>query len=125
MRVHERAAQIWPLLMLAAANRQTLTYEQLGWMVGVPAPGLGQLLEPIQSLCLLRHYPPLTALVVGKHDGAPGAGFIAAADAPKAQAQVFLFNWRDARTPTADDFATALRDRPSNGIATAATDLPE
>ena len=71
----ERAAQIWPVLTLAARNRQILTYDLLSKLIGVPRAGLGQLLEPIQSFCLLNKFPPLTILVVSAESGMPGSGF--------------------------------------------------
>lgn len=80
MKIPERAAQVWSLLVLAARNRQTLTYELVGKMTGMHTAGLGAVLEPIQSYCLLRDLPPLSALVVNKASGLPGTGFIAATD---------------------------------------------
>jgi hypothetical protein len=112
----ERAAQIWSVLSLAALNRQVLTYPLLSQLVGVPAPALGQLLEPIQSYCLVHELPPLTILVVSSRTGLPGAGFIAAADIPRHQQVVFEFNWREHGAPTPDAFAEAVRNRPSNGV---------
>ena len=37
MSAGERAAQIWAVLALAARNRQILTYEIVGRLIGVPA----------------------------------------------------------------------------------------
>ena len=102
MKVNERAWQIWPVLVLAAHNRQTLTYEQLAKMIGVvPPPALGKLLEPIQRYCMSNKLPPLTALVVSKKSGIPKAGFTAAtaADVPAAQEQVFDYDWPASPTP--------------------------
>jgi len=48
----QRASQIWAVLVLAARQRQVLTYDLLGRAIGVPRAGLGQLLEPIQSYCI-------------------------------------------------------------------------
>lgn len=45
----ERACQIWSVLAWAATHRQSITYGQLAKLIGVPAAGLGRLLEPIQS----------------------------------------------------------------------------
>src|SRR5688572_27525169 len=103
-RRNERAAQIWPLLTWAAHNRQILTYTILGKLIGVPQQGLGQLLMPIQSYCMRKELPALTSLVVDK-DGIPGQGFIAAANVPKAQAEVFATAWLEEDVPTAEDFA--------------------
>ena len=66
MKIPERAAQAWSLLAFAATHRQTLTYELLAKLTGMHAAGLGAVLEPIQSYCLLHSLPPLTALVVNK-----------------------------------------------------------
>jgi len=97
----ERAAQIWPLLAYAAGNRQTITYGVLGRLIGVPAPGLGQLLDPIQTYCLAQGLPPLTSLVVSEDTGLPGSGFVAAEDVPRAQAAVFRHDWLGVTPPNA------------------------
>lgn len=117
MDASERAAQIWPLLTLAARNRQTLTYPLLGSLVGVPQAGLGQLLEPIQSYCLLNDLPPLSILVVSSQDGMPGTGFSAVQDVPRHQQRVFDFDWLARKPPTPLVLAEAVSARPSNGIA--------
>lgn len=116
MRTHERAAQIWSVLALAARNRQILTYGIVSRLTGVPAAGLGQLLEPIQSYCLANSLPPLTILVVGTDDGLPGSGFIAASDIPASQNKVFAFDWLAHGAPSPDAFEAAVRSNPSNGV---------
>ena len=75
MEVSERAAQIWSVLAWAATNRQVLSYSILGKLIGVPARGLGHLLEPVQLYCLLHGLPPLTILVVSEDTGLPSSGF--------------------------------------------------
>jgi len=117
MDASERAAQLWVLLRLAAKNQQILTYDNVSKLIGVPRPGLGQLLEPIQSYCLVNNLPPLTILVVSKETGLPGAGFIAARDIPKKQMEVFHFDWNTAETPSPEALRMAVSKRPSNGIA--------
>lgn len=67
----ERASQIWAVLSLAAKNRQSITYGILSKLTGVPSVGLGHLLEPIQSYCLIEKLPPLTILVVQQESRAP------------------------------------------------------
>jgi hypothetical protein len=116
MRIHERAAQIWPVLALAATNRQQLTYDMLGNLIGVARQGLGQQLEPIQSYCLIHELPALTILVVKKETGLPGTGFTAAAAAEYGQAQqrVYDFDWLKHGCPKPEDFDWAVRERPSN-----------
>ena len=115
MQTHERAAQIWPVLAFAAHNRQILTYDILGKLIGVPPYGLGKLLEPIQSYCLVHNLPALTALVVN-NSGMPGIGFIAAENVPAEQHRVFSHNWLDEATPTPDRLRKAVNERPSCGV---------
>lgn len=117
MTTNERAAQIWPVLALAAHNRQVLTYSLLAKLTGMAQPGIGQCLEPIQSYCLLKNLPPLTILVVSEKSGMPGAGFIAAQDIPRTQQTVFSFDWVVHGCPSTAEFESAVKDRPSNGVA--------
>jgi hypothetical protein len=121
MNIEERAAQIWPVLALAAHNRQILTYPILSSLIGVPPAGLGRLLEPIQSYCLLNELPPLSILVVSSIDGMPGSGFNAASDIPKYQQLVFSFDWLEHKPPTPEVLADAVMTRPSNGVPATAT----
>lgn len=121
MKIPERAAQAWSLLAFAACHRQTLTYELLAKLTGMHAAGLGAVLEPIQSHCLLNDLPPLTALVVNKATGLPGTGFIAAADVPREFVRIFDHDWLAVACPTPEQLAEATRLRPSNGIPAAAS----
>jgi len=123
MKVSERAAQVWPVLAWAARNRQILTYDLLAKLIRVPRPALGQLLEPIQSYCLLRKLPPLSILVVSQQTGMPGTGFIAAHDIPANQAAVFALDWLEIGCPAPEDFEAASAQLPSNGIP-AAVNVP-
>lgn len=120
MKIPERASQTWAVLALAARNRQTLTYELVGRLTGMHTAGIGAVLEPIQSYCLLNKLPPLSALVVNKTSGLPGAGFIAATDAPREFVRVFEFDWLAVGCPTPEQFSAALRKLPSNGLPSAA-----
>ncbi len=113
----DQSTGIWPLLVLAAHNRQVLTYDLLGRLIGVPASDLGPLLEPIQSHCILKGLPPLTSLVVSARTGLPGAGFIAADNLPQAQAETFLFDWLACPVPSREDFRTAVERLPSLGLS--------
>lgn len=116
MNVYERAWQVWPLLAFAARNRQTLTYEIVAQLTGMATPGLGKVLEPIQSYCLLNRLPPLSALVVNKETGLPGVGFIAVEDVPRELIRIFEHNWVARPCPTPDSLEDAVRQLPSNGI---------
>ncbi len=57
MKIAERASQIWAVLAWAASHRQNITYAQLAQATGAFTGGLGALLEPIQSYCLLKGIP--------------------------------------------------------------------
>lgn len=122
----ERASQIWAVLAWAARNRQTLTYTHMSKLIGVPAAGLGQLLEPIQSYCLLRDLPPLTSLVVQQETGLPGSGFIGATAAQlgRAQAEVFAKDWLEHGNPQPEQLEQALQQRPSNGPQVGSQEAP-
>ena len=113
----ERASQIWAVLAWAAAHRQNLTYGQLGRLIGVPTAGLGQLLEPIQSFCLLHNLPGLTVLVVQQETGLPGPGFTATTAAGLAgeQAKVFSYDWMKHGNPQPEKLELAVQQQPSNG----------
>lgn len=124
MKLSERAWQAWPLLTAAASNRQLFTYELLGQLTGMHAAGLGDVLERIQSFCLLNRLPPLSALVVNKATGLPGEGFVAAADVPKAFMQVFMYDWQSVACPSPDQLEQACRALPSNGRAISVSGTP-
>lgn len=115
MTANERAAQIWSVLALAAHNRQVLTYEMVARLTGVARVGLGRCLEPIQSYCLVKGLSPLTILVVSEKTGMPGVGFIAAQDIPRAQQEVFNYDWLAHGGPSPESFEAAVTERPSNG----------
>lgn len=114
MRIPERAAQIWSVLAWAAHDRQVLTYDIVSRLIGVPPVGLGQLLEPIQSYCLVNRLPPLTILVVRSDTGLPGVGFVAAQDIPRTQLDVFSYDWLEHGAPSPEQLEEAARQRPSN-----------
>ena len=99
----ERASQLWTLLAFAATNRQILTYDMVSRLTGVPRPAIGGFLEPIQSYCQAKEIPPITSLVVSEKTGLPGVGFIAALDVPKAQLEVFVFDWLEWGCPKVEE----------------------
>lgn len=113
----ERASQIWGILAWAAKNRQSLTYSQVSALIGVPRAGLGQLLEPIQSYCIINKLPPLTVLVVQQESGLPGAGFTGASagDLAKAQMSVYSQDWLAHGNPQPEKLEAAVTQLPSNG----------
>ena len=117
MTISQRASQIWAVLAWAAKNRQSLTYGHLSKLIGVPTAGLGKLLEPIQSYCLLENLPPLTILVVQQESGVPGTGFTGtnAAEYAKAYMNVYRFDWLEHGNPQPEKLKQAVQKLPSNG----------
>ena len=117
MTKYERASQIWAVLAWAATHRQSLTYTQLSQITGAFTGGLGALLEPIQSYCLLHKLPPLTILVVKQETGLPGSGFTGASagELAAAQARVFEFAWLEHGNPGVEKLESAVTALPSNG----------
>ena len=113
----ERACQIWGILAWAAKNRQSLTYGHLSKLIGVPTSGLGQLLEPIQSFCIIEKLPPLTILVVQQDSGFPGSGFTGAkaSEFAEAQMKVFDFDWLHYGNPQPEKLEQAVQRLSSNG----------
>jgi len=98
----QRGTQAWPILLLVACRRETITYDLLGKLIGVSPKRLGNVLEPIQSYCILQGLAPLTSLVVDETTGLPGEGFIAADDVPSAQADVYEQDWFMHAPPSAE-----------------------
>ena len=99
MELKERAMQCYMVLLGAAHNRQTLTYEILGDMIGLPPVGIGQILGYIMAYCHNHGLPPLTVLIVQKHTGKPGEGLATSdpKDFDKNRERVYARQWyRDA-----------------------------
>lgn len=112
MKREQRAQQLWSVLVLAAKNRQVLTYDLVGKACGVPAAALGDYLRPIQQYCVENRMPPLTSLVVSKESGMPGSGFSSDGDVPFAQNEVFNWDWLSKQAPNEDELATAYKNAP-------------
>jgi hypothetical protein len=93
MTSHERAVQIWQVLISAAHNRQTLTYEGLGALIGVPPHGLAPRLDHIMRYCAANTLPPLTVLVVGKDSGKPSEGLTTTQNTDADRERVYKHNW--------------------------------
>lgn len=104
MTKYDRAAQLWSLLVLAARNRQILSYSIVEHLTGVPKQGVGAFLGPVQDYCKRHKLPPLTSLVVNEGTGLPSEGFTEATDIFGAQARVFVFDWFGTNAPSPEDF---------------------
>ena len=109
----QRSQQLWSILVLAARNRQLLTYDMVGQACGVPAAAIGDFLRPIQQFCSEMELPALTSIVVRKDSGIPGEGFLAEKNIPKLQAEVFAKDWLALVAPSAERLAAAYVMAPS------------
>lgn len=106
----DRAHQAWLILIGAAMNRQTLTYEGLSiLMYRRKAQGvLDRVLGHVAFYCIEHGLPPLTSIVFGKKRGTPGA------DIPMDLAQrdiererVYTHDWYDEYPPNAAQLKSA------------------
>ena len=90
----ERAYRTWPILAACAREGTTVTYGDLGTLIGIHHRAIRYVLGLIQTYCLEEKLPPLTILVVDQ-SGKPGTGFIAY-DVDKlaeGMALVYAYNW--------------------------------
>ena len=96
---------IYQILISAAHNRQILTYELLGKMIGVPARGLAHHLGHLMYYCQREGLPPLTILVVQKESGEPGAGLttVNIQQLHRDRERVFAHDWYCMKPLTAAD----------------------
>jgi hypothetical protein len=102
---HERAVQVWQVLIGAAHHRQLLTYSLLGERIGLSAAQLSEPLTIVARYCAARQLPPLTVLVVQADVGRPVPGFTWATDLDYAREASFEYEWFKLKPPSAGDFA--------------------
>lgn len=119
----ERAYRAWPILIKRAAEGKTITYGELGELLGVHHRAIRYVLGLIQDYCLSEKLPPLTILIVNKN-GIPGTGFIAY-DVDKleeGETLVRSYNWNAIPNPfsfaadgtTYEEIVTELAGNPSS-----------
>lgn len=104
-----RALQVWLILIGQAHHRQTITYEDLGDLIGVPQFGLGPILEYIKRFCEQNQLPMLTVTVVRKDTRKPSHGF-GESDVEEQSKAVFEYNWFNIVPPTPEQFAALKTD---------------
>jgi putative restriction endonuclease len=108
----ELGHRAWPILAASAANRRTLYYGELATALGYRgARVVRAALWPIQDYCLEKGLPPLTSIVINKHAGVPGRGFIASSgDLQDDYERVFRHDWVSEQIPFPP--GTLLTSRP-------------
>jgi len=102
----DRAVQAWQILVGAAMNRQTFTYEILSVkMYRKKAAGvLDQILGHIAFYCNDNDLPALTSIIVGKGRGTPGDDIpIDQDDMDAHRERVYEYDWYNVYPPTADE----------------------
>jgi len=107
----DRAVQAWLILIGAAMNRQTLTYEGLSLLMyqRKAAGVLDKVLGHIAFYCIENKLPPLTSIVVGKKRGTPGLDIPfdpLTVDAEREKA--YTTDWYDIYPPNAEELHAAL-----------------
>ena len=110
----ERALQAWLILIGAAKNRQTLTYEGLSiLMFKKKASGvLSRILGHIASYCDENELPQLNVIVVEKYEGIPGKEIPLEPDKlNKERELVYEKDWYDIFPPSSDDLSVAYQNR--------------
>lgn len=124
MKLHERAAQIWPLLGLASKNGQILSYGQVGkyWNGSRRTWKVFRANTIILLACLLDQLSALTIIVVNQ-SGLPGNGFVASSDIRQGQEGVFNTDWLEIKTPSPEELLDAVTKLRSCGNPEAALDV--
>lgn len=102
----DRAVQAWLILVGAAMNRQTLTYEGLSLlMYRRKAQGvLDKVLGHVAFYCNDNGLPALTSIVVGKKRGTPGADIPMDLERRDTERErVYAEDWYDIYPPSAEE----------------------
>ena len=108
----DRAVQAWLILVSAAMNRQTLTYEGLSLlMYRKKAQGvLDKILGHIAWYCIDAELPTLTSIVVGKKRGTPGADIpMDLSEADSERERVYTTDWYDIYPPSAQELLESFK----------------
>ena len=109
----DRALQAWQILIAAATNRQTVTYEDLSKvMYKKEAAGvLDKILGHIAYYCKDNELPGLTSIVVGKRRGTPGKDIPVDPDVIDFEREkVYGYDWYNVYPPSPAELAKAFSD---------------
>lgn len=111
MTKYQRASQIWSLLICAARERKTYTYEEVAAILDMESAArvIGHFLDPIMQYCAKNDLPPLTVLVVKKATRRPGSGLSTVDDVDQDRDRVFRHKWFTLVPPQCSDFEAVHR----------------
>ena len=106
-----RSRQIFSILIGYACRRQSITYGELGDLLGYGGVGHSMIasLASINHWCVANNLPALNSIVVLQDSGLPGEG-IPVADVVKQQAETFKTDWYDVMPPTAEELEAAYAE---------------
>ena len=116
----QQSLQLWPLLVLAARNRQTLTYGMVEKMTKIDHHfGQDKPLGNIFVYCKYRGLPCLNLLVVNQETGRPSAKEFEGLDILKEHARIFNFDWDQwgHHLPTAEALQEARKNEQAEKAA--------
>jgi hypothetical protein len=102
----EQAVLLWPMLALAAATQQIVSYRAVEGFTGIARQGLNQALDLIHGYCKKRGWPLLNVLVISQETGLPGEGFPEKMEPVQMvveQSKVFVFDWSGHDKPRPND----------------------
>lgn len=107
-----RALQIYPILIAAATQRRTVTYNELAGLLGFEGAGVfARILGHLMHWCADNGLPPLTSLVVNSRTGLPGDGLTRLNELNSDREKVFAFTWYRLKPPTLEILEDAARQR--------------
>ena len=106
----QRALQIWRILIGAAHHRESLTYQEVGDLIGMPPIALTQPLNLIMDYCQRHDLPPVPVLVVRQRTGKPGPGYPRPDTVDADREAVFSHNWYAMVPVTAEELGEGSRD---------------
>ncbi len=107
MTPHDRAVQIWQVLIAAAHEHRIVTSKTVADLIGVPAEGMPQPLDHLAQHCVRNGWPPITALVASGTTADAGGAADAAETLAADRQRVFEHHWFGMRPLAADGPGTS------------------
>lgn len=89
------AQEAYKLLVDIAEKEETITYKDLGGILGYHERNVGSVLSLIQNHCLYEDLPPITRLVVNSYTGMPGKGYKSIKGYEKDLENVLNCDWKN------------------------------
>ena len=100
--LHVAAARGYLILIMTAARRETISYRQFAYRLGIAPQSVNATLRLIHRFCADRGLPSITALVLTQ-TGEPGEDHPATGTTQLDRDRVYEANWIDHEPPRAKD----------------------